>query len=187
VFDVAPNGLPPFTIGFHASSLPLIAGSVDNVDYSKNLDAAIFRITNEALVSSFQGTAYDTPLMTVPLADDLVVEKVGRSTGHTTGKVLGQMNGPYSFPYSAALYEFSGRVFFDQLFAIGGQTGLFSDHGDSGALITTIDPAGQRKAVGIVVGGMSDGKAPGGKVTFALSIDRILNELQVTLVSSHNI
>jgi hypothetical protein len=121
VVDVAPNALPPFTVGFHEAALPLIAGSTDNVDHTKNLDAAIFRIRDPSQVSSFQGTAYDTPPQTTPLVADLVVEKVGRTTGHTVGTVGGQMNGAYGFPYMAALYEFSGRVFFDGIFAISGE------------------------------------------------------------------
>lgn len=187
IVDVAPNALPPFTLGFHETSLPLIAGSVDNVDHTKNLDAAIFRIRDSSQVSSYQGDAYDTPSTAAPLGADMIVEKVGRTTGHTLGKVIAQMNGPYSFPYSAALYDFAGRIFFDGVFAIAGSTGLFSDAGDSGSLITSTDAAGQRIAVGIVVGGMVDGKAPGGKLTMALSIDRILKELNVSLVCGHNI
>jgi hypothetical protein len=187
VVDVAPNALPPFTVGFHQAALPLIAGSTDNVDHTKNLDAAIFRIRDPSLVSSYQGVAYDTPPQVAPLVADLVVEKVGRTTGHTVGKVVGQMNGAYGFPYMAALYEFSGRVYFDGIFAISGSTGLFSDNGDSGALITALNSEGQRAAVGIVVGGTVDGKAPGGKLTMALSIQRILVEFNVSLVSGHNI
>jgi hypothetical protein len=173
--------LPPFTIGFHHAALPLVAGSIDNVDHTKNLDAAIFRIREESLVSSFQGSIYDTPQTVSPLLTESMVEKVGRTTGHTQGKVISQMNGAYGFPYTAALYKFTGNVFFDGIF------GLFSDYGDSGSLITSLNAAGERTAVAIVVGGMDDGKAPGGKITLALPIKRILDEFKVTLVSGHNI
>jgi hypothetical protein len=179
--------LPPFTIGFHHSALPLIAGSIDNVDHTKNLDAALFAIRDDSLVSSFQGTTYDTPSIVAPLQVESAVEKIGRTTGHTAGKVVGRMNGAYGFPYAAALYKFNGIVFFEDIFAIVGTSGLFSDNGDSGSLITSTDPNGERVAVGIVVGGMDDGKAPGGKLTLALPISRILNEFGVTLVSGHNL
>lgn len=187
VFDVVPGCLPPFTIGFHHSALPLVAGSIDNVDHTKNLDAAIFAIRDQSLVSSFQGTAYDTPATASALEVESNVEKVGRTTGHTAGRVVAKMNGAYGFPYTASLYGFNGSVFFDDVYAIVGTSGLFSDHGDSGSLITTSDAAGERRAVGIVVGGMDDGKAPGGKLTLALPISRILNDFGVSLVSGHNV
>jgi hypothetical protein len=97
------------------------------------------------------------------------------------------MNGAYGFPYAAALYKFTGNVFFEGIFAITGLSGLFSDHGDSGSLVTSMDANGQRTAVGIVVGGADDGRAPGGKITLVLPIERILREFQVHLVSGHNI
>ena len=187
VHDVAAGGLPPFTLGFHVSSLPMVAGSADNVSAAGNLDAAIFRIASEGLASSFQGGAYDTPGGFGLLVPGTEVEKVGRTTGHTKGKVLGQLNGPFPIRYSAALYNFNGDVSFDPVFAIVGLTDSFSDSGDSGSLITTVDATGTRTAVGIVVGGMNDGSAPGGKLTIALPIGPTLQALGVTLVSGHNV
>jgi hypothetical protein len=187
VYDVVPNGMPPFTIGFHTAALPMISGSADNVNPRENLDAAIFRIANELSVSSFQGNAYDTPTMTGALSPNMDVEKVGRTTGHTRGRVIGQIHGAHGIAYSAPLYGFTGVVSFEPVFAIVGLGDLFSDNGDSGSLITGIDAAGQRIAVGIVVGGMNDGSAPGGKTTIALPISGILQALGVTLLSGHNI
>lgn len=187
VLDVAAGGLSPFTLGFHAAALPLVPGSVDNVDPKANLDAATFRIADDAIVTSFQGDAYDTPAVVGPLAPDLKVEKVGRTTGHTTGRVVGQIHGAHAIQYSAALYGFSGVIFFDPVYAIVGNGQAFSDNGDSGSLITSIDENSLRTAVGIVVGGMQDGSAPGGKITIALPIQPILAALGVTLVSGHNV
>lgn len=113
VFDVVPQGLPPFTIGFHSTALPLIAGSADNVNVQSNLDAAIFRIADEDLVSSFQGTSYDTPTRAVQLLDNMNVEKVGRTTQHTTGRVVSQIYGAHPIQYNAAMYGFNGLVSFD--------------------------------------------------------------------------
>jgi hypothetical protein len=157
VFDVAPQNIPPFTIGFHAQSLTFVAGSADNIDPKTNLDAAIFRIRDEALVSSYQGAACDTPTAIGDLVANMVVEKVGRTTSHTKGKVISQIHGAHPIMYAAQLYNFSSIVSFEPVFAIAGQTDLFSDNGDSGSLIMSTDNSGQRIVVGIVVGGMNDG------------------------------
>ncbi|CAM3264362.1 Peptidase S1 domain-containing protein [Sphingomonas antarctica] len=187
VIDVVPNGLNPFTLGFHAKALPLVAGAADVVDPKGNSDAAIFSIRDEGLVSSFQGNAYDTPGAVDDLIDNMDVEKVGRTTGHTRGRVLGQLHGAFSVSYHATAYGFSGSVPLDPVFAISGAADLFSDSGDSGSLITALDANGQRIAVGIVVAGMADTTAAGGKITIALPIKPILAALQVTLVCGHNI
>jgi len=187
VFDVVPNGCNPFTIGVHSVSLPFVPGSPDNVDWKNNSDAAIFKITDPTKVSSYQGSAFDTPATDSPLIGNQVVEKVGRTTQHTTGRVLGQLHGAHPIMYNVAIYSFSGTVCFEPSFSIAGQGGLFSDSGDSGSLITTVGPNGVRTAVGIVVGAMNDGSAPGGKITVALPISPILQRLGVTLVSGHNI
>jgi hypothetical protein len=97
------------------------------------------------------------------------------------------MHGAHPIMYTAALYNFSSIVSFDPVFTITGLTDLFSDHGDSGSLITTVDSAGKRSAVGIVVGGMNDSAAPGKKLTIALPIKPILQGFGVTLVSGHNV
>lgn len=187
IFDVAPGGLAPFTIGFHHAALPLIAGSADNVSAQANRDAAIFRIHDPLKVSSYQGDSYDTPPTVAPLVPGIQVEKVGRTTGHTHGQVISQFYGAHPIQYSVALYGFSGVVSFEPAFVIVGNSELFSDNGDSGSLITSVDSNGQRNAVGIVVGGMNDSSAPGGKITIALSLTSILTELAVDLVSSHNV
>jgi hypothetical protein len=187
IFDVVPGGLFPFTIGLHEESLPMAAGSPDNVNHLANFDAAIFKILDSGQVSSYQQAAYDTPAVTAPMAPNLQVEKVGRTTGHTSGKVIGQLYGPHPVMYNAPLYNFAGQVFFEPVFAISGTGGsLFSDSGDSGSLITTVDN-GLRKAIGIVVGGMTDKSAPGGKTTIALPLEPLLAKLQLTLVSGHNV
>ncbi len=187
VFDVAPKCLSPFTIGFHSVSLPMVPGSADNIDARTNLDAALFKIADESAVSSYQGDHYDTPAQPGVLSPDLEVEKVGRTTRHTTGRVLGQIHGAHGIQYSAALYGFSGMIYFDPLFAIAGRGELFSDLGDSGSLITAVDTGGNRFAVGIVVGGMNDGSAPGGKLTLAMPLAPILAAFRVSLISGHNV
>ena len=187
IVDVAPGMLDPFTLGHHRSSLPLVSGSPDNVNAKQNLDAAIFKLKDLTLVTSYQRDKYDTPTLTIPMAAGMIVEKTGRTTEHTTGTVIGQMYGAFSIVYQMPLYGFTGPVYFDPLFAIAGQSGAFSDAGDSGSLVTTVDGGGVRKAVGIVVGAMNDGTAPGKKTSLVLPIAPILAGLGVTLVSGHNV
>jgi hypothetical protein len=117
----------------------------------------------------------------------LQVEKVGRTTQHTKGIVTGQWFGPHPINYSADQHSFRGVVLFQPVFVIIGVGNLFADNGDSGALITAKDPAGIQTAVGIVVGGMNDGNAPGNRVTIALPIQPILNEFNVSLLAGHNV
>lgn len=188
VFDVTARGQDPFTLGHHSQALRMIAGSADNVDHKLNLDAAIFRIADASRVSSYQRTDYDTPGSSAPLTAGLLVEKVGRTTGLTRGFVQAQVQGAHPISYSAQLHGFAGVVSFEPVFTIIGLGNVaFSDGGDSGSLITSVDPNGQRVAVGIVVGGMGDARAPGGKVTIALAIEPILHELAVTLATGHNV
>jgi len=187
IADVAPGNLSPFTIGFHSKTLPLKAGAPGVIQVADNSDAAIFRIAKEELVSSFQGTFYDTPLTVADFVAGLIVEKVGRTTGLTSGVVMSQIFGPFGIAYSAPLYGFSSTIYYDPMFAIIGNANVFSDAGDSGSLITTVDANGDRHAVGIVVGSLADSKAPGQKITLALPIGPILETLGVTLVSGHNV
>jgi hypothetical protein len=184
--DVAANGLAPFTLGLHSTALPMITGSPTVVSVSNNTDAALFEISDTSLVSSFQGSAYDTPATVSPLAPGQAVEKVGRTTGHTRGRVDSQIYGSFPVHYEAVRYGFRGSIYFDNVFCISGIGDTFSDNGDSGSLITTVDAAGTRHAVGIVFAGMNDAKAPGGKLTLALDISPILQALGVSLINGHN-
>jgi hypothetical protein len=186
IYDVVAGGLDPFTIGRHHAALPLVPGSPGNVPAQDNNDAAIFRIIDASKVTSFQGNAYDTPATTQMPAPGMQVEKVGRTTGTTRGWVVGQVFGFLSIPYNASLYGFSGAVHFNCLYSIAGHGDLFSDSGDSGSLITSVEADGTRRSVGLVVGGMTDSKAPGGKLTLMLPIEPILASFNVSLVSGLN-
>lgn len=188
VIDVAPNSLNPFTIGLHHMSLPLVTGAPDNVDHKANRDAAIFRVVDSTVVSSFQGDAYDTPSDTAPIKAGMVVEKFGRTTGLTKGRVISEIFGAHPIQYNAQQYLFSGIVCFEPAFAIVGNATVFSENGDSGSLVTTVDPTtGIRLAVAIVVGGMQDGSAPGKRTTIALPIEPVLAGFGVSLVTGHNV
>ena len=187
IIDIIPGCLTPFTVGFHERSLPFFSGTPDNINSAANCDAALFKIADPDAVSSFQGIMHDTPSTAQALVAGMRVEKVGRTTGHTVGTVLGELHGPLAISYQANIYGFSGKVYFQPLFVINGIGALFSDSGDSGSLITALNAANERVGVGLVVGKMVDGTAVGGFSSLVLPIERILNELQVTLVSGHNI
>jgi hypothetical protein len=178
--DVAAGLRDPETVGHHMAAYPFIDGRPDNVDASKNLDAAIFLLSAPDKISSSQRDFYDTPTSVNPLAVGMKVEKIGRTTGRTKGEVIGEL-----FDFEPVLYILdiiNGRkvVFFQSLFAIRGEFAPFSLPGDSGSLITFVDDKDQRHSVGIVVAGNSDG------LTLALSLDRVLNHFGVSLVNGHN-
>lgn len=186
IMDVSAQNQHPFTIGVHYRAEQLISGAADVVPYTGNTDVAIFKIENPSLISSYQQDKFDTPAATMALTPGMVVEKVGRTTGYKKGVVLSEILGPFCVPYHASAYNFSGPVYFNSVFAIAGDTGRFSEPGDSGSLIVHIDAVGQRHAVGIVFAGMADGGAPGGHLTLALPLEPILAALGMTLVSGHN-
>lgn len=190
VADVAAGGMDPFTVGHHFRALTMIPGDPSVVNPLLNHDIAMFRLSPNALnfMSSFQGGAYDTPATAGQLVANLNVEKVGRTTGHTQGRVLAQWVGSNPVFYQSPSYGFQGQVYYDPTFIIEGSAGdVFSDSGDSGSLITAVDGVGNRIAVGIVIGGLPDNRAPGGKLTIALPIDVALGQLGVTLVGNYNI
>lgn len=187
ICDVHPGSIDVLTLGRHARSLPMISGWPDVVDISANRDAAMFTVGNADLLTSFQGSFYDTPAETTALVAGIQVEKVGRTTGHTIGTVVTEIFGPVNIMYRAPQYEFSGLVFFEHMFSVAGITSVFADEGDSGSLVTTVDADGVRRAVGIVVGITTDGSSPGGKNALILPIEPILAQLGVSLLSGHNV
>lgn len=187
VIDVAPLGQDPFTIGYHERALDMKPGTPDNTDPSQNLDAAIFRILDEGRVTSFQGSQYDTPTATSAIAPGMDVEKVGRTTEHTRGRVIGEHFGGKPIFYEFDVHIYKSRVFYEPVYIVVGIGGAFSEPGDSGSLVTTIDAQGTRRAVGMVVGGLADKSAPGHSLTIILPIEPILQKLDVTLVGSHNV
>lgn len=186
IADVVANGLHPFTLGVHAAALTMLIGDPSVVPSVDNYDAAIFRILDPALISSYQGSFYDTPNRALTMLPGMEVEKVGRTTALTRGRVISQIFGPVSITYNASAYNFQGGVFFEPMFIIEGAGGLiFSDFGDSGSLITSIDSTGTRHAVGLVVGSMNSGNNQ--KLTLAAPIEPILQKLNVSLLAGHNV
>lgn len=187
VLDVHQFGPRPFTIGVHSRQLDLSFGDPSSVDTSQNQDAAVFELVSPGMVSSMQRTHYDTPMTVGDMVPGMLVEKVGRTSDFTIGSVQSETVGPLGISYAVAEYQFSGSAYLEPLFIVHGIGDRFSEGGDSGALVTHVDAAGVRTAVGIVVAGANDSKAPGGKLSFVMAIRPILNKLALNLVSNHNV
>lgn len=186
VLDVSPLGFDPRTLGYHEISLPLVAGLPGTANVADNLDAALFKIRDESMVSSMQGDVYDTPTEVRAPVAEMPVEKVGRTTGHTVGKVVGIAHEPVGIHYSTqgVGYSFVGQVYFDPVWIVEGRGGAFSDNGDSGSLVTSVVD-GDRVAVGLLVGGMKGQQ--GRDFTFVVPIASVLERLNVSLVGGHNV
>lgn len=186
ILDVTPSNPHPFTLGLHARQLPMYVGDPSSVDHMLNSDAALFEILALDRISSMQRGHYDTPSSVMDMTPGMTVQKVGRTTDLTTGAILGEIVGASGINYSAAQYGFSGGVYFEPLFVVHGVGDVFSEGGDSGSLVTHVDPNGVRHGVGLIVAGCADNSAPGGKRSIVLPLRPILNKLKVELVAGHN-
>jgi hypothetical protein len=187
VLDVVPNARDPFAIGYHARTLEMKAGTQGNVNIFDNTDAAIFEIRNPDLVSSMQGTVFDTPAEVAAPVDGMSVEKVGRTTGYTKGTIVGRELMPIRVTVAAPQYQFQALVYFANAYIIHGEADMFSDGGDSGSLVVHAKADGTREAVGLIFAGGPDSKAPGNVRSFMLPLEPILARLGVTLVTGHHV
>jgi hypothetical protein len=179
--DVAAGAQDPETIGHHAKAYPFVDGIPEIVTADDNLDAALFKIADSNRVSSMQRAAYDTPAECIPMQVGMRVSKVGRTTGLTHGEVVSELPDCEGIEYDVDVCGGKKYVYFKSLFVIVATHGDFSQGGDSGSLVINIDGNGVRRAVGIIVGGDGTG------LSFALSLDRVLEHFDVALVSSHNV
>jgi hypothetical protein len=93
------------------------------------------------------------------------VRKHGRTTLHTLGAIL-DISADVRVRYGARF------AFFEDQLAISGVAGVFSDVGDSGALILD---AGTRRAVALLFAG-------GGGTTFASPIQPVLDRFGVEIL-----
>lgn len=177
--DMIANTMDPFCLGHHARSIPITLGIPGAVDHRQNIDAAILRIAEEDLVSSMQRNYYDTPDHAIDPVANMIVTKVGRTTGHTTGRVVAQAGLRASVAYDIEA-PFVGTAYFEPIFIVQGINGEFALPGDSGALVVGADANGEPAAVGLVF-------AVAGDMTYIQPINRVLEELDVELVSGHNV
>lgn len=179
--DVSHEHANPFTIGRHYSLLPINDGIPENVDINSNCDAACFEILDEDLVSSSQGGRYDTPAVVAEPVPGRKVSKVGRTTGFTEGRIVGQAVCPVPVSYSVSEYGVKKEVFFADVYVVQGLTEIFSKPGDSGSLVVQIEPDGSVTSVGLVFAGNARGES------FVLPLSKILKDMNLSVVSGHNI
>lgn len=153
-----------------------LAAKVDLVTDRPNLvDVAAARIVDDV---QFDATAYPGGKLGEPLAEapaEDTVEKVGRTTGHTTGTITAfEVDGlRISFP--------EGQMVFDDQIEISGQAGEFSSGGDSGSVIWT---RGERRPVGLLFAGSSQGGPDGTGLTYGNLLTTALNELGATWIGA---
>jgi hypothetical protein len=105
------------------------------------VDAAIAKVTNPALVTSWQGdniNGYDTPTAYALPKTGMKVKKVGRTTGFTRGTIESLAFGSMKLPYKAE--GFNATVYFrDFWFIRGDDDNAFALSGDSGSLVVSED------------------------------------------------
>ena len=175
--DAEVGKLPPTAIGTHSRLTPINSGDPGQIG-RQELDAAIFEITDENLVTSWQGNMeYDTPVAVASPAAHLRVKKVGRTTGLTTGKINAEIVTPVAIPYKSP--KNNSVAHFTGLWSVSTLSGEpFADGGDSGSLVVTADGSA---AVGIVLGGQ-------GAMTLIIPIQKVLDFFgAATLVGGHNL
>nr|ABC25300.1 hypothetical protein [uncultured marine bacterium Ant24C4] len=178
--DAKNCAIDPFTIGRHKNLLQFVDGLPENVDISKNSDAAIFALSKPDRVSSYQGLSQDTPKhIGVPMGM-MKVTKHGRTTGLTRGKIIGISASPIDVAYSYG--NMKKVVYFDDVWLIKKENDKpFSEPGDSGSLVIGTDSTGQKIALGLVFAGN-----PHFGHTYMLPLNPILTKLGVELVHGHN-
>lgn len=180
--DILPGQPDPFTIGHHYETATFVDGIPDNVDTSLNLDAALFRIADEGRVSSFQRNAWDTPADVIPLDDNMQqLFKVGRTSAVTTGHVAYVISGAQPIEYFVDVTGSKKIVYLDDVFVIESNPNPFAYRGDSGSLITYVENEHTKYSVGLVVAVDDFG------LTYAISLDKVLNYFGVQLISGHNV
>jgi hypothetical protein len=188
ILDVGAGAPNPRTIGLHRRALQFIQGDPSSVPtYFDNRDAAVFEIVDPGLVSSWQGSEFDTPAIVADPEEDAPVEKVGRTTRHTRGVVESRLVGPQRIDYSLTVYHsaeenitFKGTVFFEPVYIIRGYDGGFAIEGDSGSVVVHREPGhSPTAAVGLVIGGR------GNEETYMVPLKPVIEKLGLSLVTGH--
>jgi hypothetical protein len=138
--DSRPNRRPPTAICLHDKIVELRSGYPGLVQ-TMRLDAALGKVTNPDIVSSWQGddaNGYDTPKATTSPQSGLAVKKFGRTTGLTTGTIEALVPTPWILPYKSD--EFTANVWFTDTWTIRSDGNEpFALPGDSGSLVVSGD------------------------------------------------
>jgi hypothetical protein len=179
--DINPYFLThPFTAGIFESAAPMVYGAPANVNVAQNLDAALMRIVDDSKVSAMQGGAYQTPTIIAPIADNMSVQKVGRTTGHTKGRVTGKIAGFQSISYTIPELSQNFNVFFSEAWIVEGVGSPFSEGGDSGSLVVGELDNGDLASVGLVFAG-------NGTISLVVPLDLILSHFNATIEALHGV
>lgn len=189
ILDVSDEFQDITVIGYHERGAPMSQGVPSAVEIKGNRDFAYFEISDDALVSSLQGSgdeAYDTPIKFVKkVKKGMLVKKWGRSTRVTYGEIRSIIKSGEGVEYSLMSYygamnsqPFKGTIYYGEIYEIRSNTGPFSLGGDSGALLVT-DEGGSEKVVGMIIGGDA-------QISIALPIREVLKEMGLELITGHN-
>lgn len=161
----ADGGTAADAVGELAAAVPLQLATPNVVD------AALALLADDVEVDATYPVGAITT--TAPVDDDMVVEKVGRTTGLTRGVVTAiELDGV------AVAYP-GGVVTFDDQVEVTGAAGAFSAGGDSGSLV--YDPA-RRAAVGLLFAGSERGGPAGSGLTFCNPVEAVLASLGARLL-----
>ena len=147
-----------------------------------NVDAALGEVTDEDVVSSWQGNehdGYDTPTTIVEPYPGMRVKKFGRTTGLTKGTIRTFVRDPMAVPYQST--HFWATVWFRHVWAVAADEGeMFAAAGDSGSLVVTEDGAA---AVGLIFAA-----SPNGVFGWISPLTDVVAKLKgIALVGNHGV
>ncbi len=180
--DATQDACDPFTIGRHSRLLPINDGIPENINIDENCDVSLFALSDPAKVTSYQGSAYDTPAVTGLPVPGTRVKKFGRTTGLTTGLVVAQVASAMPVAYNVSEYGVRKNVWFNNVFIVTGDNNQpFSRPGDSGSLVVSDDGAGNSVAVGLVFAGNEQRNH-----SFILPLPDVMLKLGVSIVTGHH-
>lgn len=141
--DARPGCRAPTEICRHERIVELRSGDPALVPIMR-LDVAVAAVTDDALVTSWQGDdvdGFDTPETAIAPASGMRVKKIGRTTGFTTGTIEALVPTPWILPYKSD--KFTASVWFTDTWTIrSDDADPFALPGDSGSLIVAEDESG---------------------------------------------
>jgi len=145
-----------------------LAGFVPlNADKPNLVDCALAKVLDGATVSSKMMPKIGQLASAEPIeaAEGMQVEKTGRATGYTTGTV-------FEVAATIAVQFDLGMLTFENQLMIRSDAGVFSDGGDSGAIVVDRESG---RATGLLIGGVS-------QFAIANHISDVLQALNVQLI-----
>jgi hypothetical protein len=190
--DVTPEYAAIDVVGTFAAAASMRQGLPTVSEIGENGDLACFELNDRGngLLTSWHGTdddGYDTPseFLEDPTAKTRV-RKWGRSTARTEGQFQ-QVLTDEPLEYAVVSYfgpqasqTFRGTIYYPVAYEVLSTTREpFSDAGDSGSLVVTVEPDGRPPRVfGIVIAG-------GPSKSLVLPLKPILDKMQLELVTNY--